>query len=213
MYGDPTSVPITEQAKTGATNPYGRSKLFVEEMIADVGRANSGFSAAVLRYFNPVGAHSSGLIGESPSGIPNNLTPYITQVAVGRRDELAVFGDDYPTVDGTGVRDYVHVMDLVEGHLSALQFIEQNQGVKVFNLGTGRGHSVLEVLAAFERATNKRIPYRIVARRPGDIAECYAETSYAEAALGWKAKRTLTQMAEDAWRWQQLNPLGYDAGS
>ena len=209
VYGDPASVPITEDFPTGATNPYGRSKLMVEEILTDCAAAEPDLSVTLLRYFNPIGAHSSGLIGEDPRGIPNNLTPFICQVAVGRRERLQVFGDDYPTPDGTGVRDYIHVLDLADGHLAALRHGHGLPGRQVFNLGTGRGSSVLQMVAAFESACSREIPYEVVARRPGDIAECWADTGRAERVLGWRAARTVEQMAADAWNWQARNPNGY----
>ena len=210
VYGDPASVPIREDFPCSATNPYGRSKLMVEEILADWLVAKPAWSVARLRYFNPVGAHPSGLIGEDPLGTPNNLMPFVAQVAVGRQDTLYVFGDDYPTPDGTGIRDYIHVMDLVEGHVAALAFIRRQCGLHTINLGTGQGVSVLAMVKAFEQASGRTIPYKIVERRPGDIAECWAQPSLAEELLGWKASRSLEQMCEDAWRWQEGNPRGYD---
>lgn len=210
VYGDPASVPIAEDFPCSATNPYGRSKLMVEEILADWLVANPAWSVGRLRYFNPVGAHPSGLIGEDPLGTPNNLMPFVAQVAVGRQDSLYVFGDDYPTPDGTGVRDYIHVMDLVEGHVAALAYIQRQSGLHTVNLGTGQGVSVLDMVKAFEQASGRTIPYEIVERRPGDIAECWAQPSLAEQLLGWKASRSLEQMCEDAWRWQEGNPRGYD---
>jgi len=217
VYGDPDAVPIPETAKLAPTNPYGQSKLMTEiilrDLIASDPEGRAGWRIALLRYFNPVGAHSSGLIGEDPNDTPNNLLPYIARVGVGSLPELAVFGDDYPTRDGTGVRDYIHVMDLAEGHLAALQWLTQQtpgQSIgDVFNLGTGMGNTVLEVIKAFEVQSGKKIPYKIVGRRPGDIAECYADVSKAERVLGWKAKRGLNEMMSDAWRWQKNNPKGY----
>ncbi|MEH6584237.1 MAG: UDP-glucose 4-epimerase GalE [Halioglobus sp.] len=209
VYGDPASVPIREDFSCTATNPYGRTKLMVEEVLADWIAANPAWSIACLRYFNPVGAHLSGLIGEDPQGVPNNLMPYVTQVAVGRRDKLFVFGGDYPTVDGTGVRDYIHVMDLVEGHVAALHHIRGQVGSLTVNLGTGNGASVLEVVQAFEQACGKPILYHITDRRPGDVAACYADTALAEKTLNWRATRDLKQMCEDSWRWQSQNPEGY----
>jgi len=204
VYGDPASVPIREDAKTGGvTNPYGRTKLVIEEMLADLSASDAAWRVARLRYFNPVGAHECGLIGEAPQGIPNNLMPYVTQVAIGLRAELSVFGDDYPTPDGTGVRDYIHVVDLAEGHLAALNHLQGNAGLTTVNLGTGRGYSVLEMIAAFERASGRKVAHRIVARRPGDIAACYADPAYAERLLGWRASRGLDAMCIDAWRWEQ----------
>ncbi|MEH6587359.1 MAG: UDP-glucose 4-epimerase GalE [Halioglobus sp.] len=210
VYGDPASVPIKEDFPTSATNPYGRSKLMVEEILADWGHAHPGWSIGRLRYFNPVGAHSSGRIGEDPQGWPNNLMPFVAQVAVGRRDKLAVFGDDYPTPDGTGVRDYIHVVDLAEGHVAALNYVLKNNGVLTLNLGTGNGVSVLDMVRAFEQASGRDIPYEIVDRRAGDIAECWADPALAESLLGWRASRSLQQMCTDAWRWQEGNPQGYE---
>ena len=210
VYGQPSQMPISEDCPLGQpTNPYGRSKLIIEDMLRDLAAADPGWQIALLRYFNPVGAHESGIIGEDPNGIPNNLLPYITQVAVGKLPELAVFGNDYPTPDGTGVRDYIHVMDLAEGHLQALQALQTLSGAHVWNLGTGQGYSVLEMVHAFEAASGCRIPYRIAPRRSGDIATCYADASKAARELGWKASRGLPEMMRDAWRWQQRNPNGY----
>ncbi|MFA0568299.1 UDP-glucose 4-epimerase GalE [Vibrio gallaecicus] len=209
VYGDPASVPIRENFPTSATNPYGRSKLMVEECLTDFYKANPEWSVTLLRYFNPVGAHESGLLGEDPQGIPNNLLPFVAQVAVGRREKLGVFGDDYPTPDGTGVRDYIHVVDLADGHLAALNKVGSQQGLHIFNLGTGQGNSVLEMVAAFEQASNRAVPYQVMQRRAGDIAECWADPSYAEEVLGWKATRSLQTMVEDTWRWQSNNPEGY----
>ncbi len=209
VYGDPHAVPIREDFPLGATNPYGRSKLMIEEILRDLHRAEPAWNIALLRYFNPVGAHPSGRIGEDPNGIPNNLLPYLSQLAVGKLPELRVFGDDYPTPDGTGVRDYLHVVDLAVGHLKALEKLRTNPGAEVWNLGTGRGYSVLEMAAAFERAAGRRIPYRVVDRRPGDIAVCYADPAKAAAELGWTASRGLEEMVADTWRWQAANPEGY----
>jgi UDP-glucose 4-epimerase len=209
VYGNPDAVPIREDFPLSATNPYGRTKLVVEEMLRDVATAHPELSVVLLRYFNPGGAHKSGLIGEDPNGIPNNLIPFISQVAVGRRDYLSVFGGDYPTRDGTGVRDYIHVLDLAEGHLVALEKLHDQPGVHVYNLGTGRGYSVLEILQAFEKATGRKIDYKIVERRPGDIAECWADPAKAREELGWSAKRGIEEMAEDVWRWQSSNPNGF----
>ncbi|MEZ9217851.1 UDP-glucose 4-epimerase GalE [Vibrio cyclitrophicus] len=209
VYGDPASVPIREDFPTSATNPYGRSKLMVEECLTDFHKANPEWSITLLRYFNPVGAHESGLLGEDPQGIPNNLLPFVAQVAVGRRDRLGVFGNDFPTTDGTGVRDYIHVVDLADGHLAALNTVGSQQGLHVFNLGTGKGNSVLEMVAAFEQASQRAVPYQVLPRRAGDIAECWADPSYAEQVLGWKATRSLKTMVEDTWRWQSKNPEGY----
>lgn len=210
VYGDPHTVPIDESFPLQATNPYGRSKLIIEEMLRDIGRADPQWRVVLLRYFNPVGAHSSGLIGEDPQGIPNNLMPFVAQVAVGRRAELSVFGGDYPTADGTGVRDYIHVVDLARGHLAALEALERQDGVVPVNLGTGRGYSVLEVVKAFEKASGQAVPYRIVDRRPGDIAACYADPRRARELLGWSAERDIDAMCADAWRWQSANPLGFN---
>ncbi|HWL54389.1 MAG TPA: UDP-glucose 4-epimerase GalE [Chthoniobacteraceae bacterium] len=209
VYGDPASVPIREDFPLSATNPYGRTKLFLEEILRDLHVANPAFNIALLRYFNPVGAHPSGLIGEDPSGIPNNLVPYIAQVAVGKLERLSVYGDDYPTPDGTGVRDYIHVLDLAAGHVRALEKLASNPGVVTYNLGTGRGQSVLEMIRAFETASGKTIPYRVTERRPGDIAACYADPSKAETELGWKATRSIDEMCADTWRWQSKNPEGF----
>lgn len=209
VYGNPHSVPIHEDFPLSATNPYGRSKLMVEEILRDLILADDSWHIALLRYFNPVGAHESGLIGEDPAGIPNNLMPSISQVAVGRRKELMIWGGDYPTPDGTGVRDYIHVVDLARGHVAALDWL-QHKGVHTFNLGTGQGKSVLEVVRAFEAASGKPVPYRIMDRRPGDIAQCYADASRAERELGWKAQRGIAEMCRDAWNWQTKNPGGYD---
>ena len=209
VYGDPATVPITEDFPLSATNPYGRSKLFIEEMLRDIALADAGWNIALLRYFNPVGAHESGLIGEDPRGIPNNLMPYVAQVAVGRRPQLSVFGGDYPTPDGTGVRDYIHVVDLARGHVAALNTLLKLGGVQTWNLGTGRGVSVLDMVHAFEAASGKPVPYRIVARRAGDVAQCWADPSRAARDLGWRAEYDLPRMCADAWRWQQGNPDGY----
>jgi len=202
VYGDPASVPITEDFPLSATNPYGHSKLMIEDILRDTARADAGWRIALLRYFNPVGAHESGLIGEEPSGIPNNLLPYVAQVAEGRRDHLSVFGGDWPTPDGTGVRDYIHVVDLAIGHVKALDKLAATPGIHTYNLGTGRGSSVLEMVRAFEAASGKPVPYKIVARRSGDIAACYADTALAERELGWKAQYDVARMCQDAWRWQ-----------
>jgi UDP-glucose 4-epimerase len=210
VYGDPASVPIREDAPTAPTNPYGRSKLMVEDILRDLAATDTGWRVALLRYFNPVGAHESGLIGEDPQGVPNNLMPYVSQVAVGRRDCLSVWGDDYPTADGTGVRDYIHVVDLARGHLAALAHMPA-AGVATVNLGTGRGCSVLEMVRAFEQASGRRVPYRIAPRRPGDIAACYADASLAARLLGWRAERDVATMCADTWRWQSMNPQGYGA--
>ncbi len=209
VYGDPASVPITEDFPLSATNPYGRSKLFIEEILRDLWRADPRWNIVLLRYFNPVGAHPSGHIGEDPNGIPNNLMPYVAQVAVGKLPTVRVFGNDYPTHDGTGVRDYIHVVDLAHGHLRALDRLAAAPGVVAYNLGTGQGYSVLEVVAAFGRAAGRAIPYEIVGRRPGDVAASYADPGKARAELGWAARRTLDDMCADAWRWQSQNPNGY----
>lgn len=208
VYGDPASVPIREDFPLSCTNPYGRSKWICEEILADMQRGK-GWNIALLRYFNPVGADKSGQIGEDPRGIPNNLIPYITQVAIGRQKELLVFGQDYPTPDGTGVRDYIHVTDLALGHVRALEKLQHNPGLVICNLGTGQGYSVLEMVRAFAKASGREIPYRIVARRPGDVAACYADPSFAASFLGWKAERGLAEMCADSWRWQSQNPDGY----
>ncbi|MDQ1815230.1 UDP-glucose 4-epimerase GalE [Massilia sp. CCM 9210] len=204
VYGDPVSVPIREDFALSATNPYGRSKLIIEDMLRDIAKAEPGWRIALLRYFNPVGAHESGLIGEEPNGIPNNLLPYIAQVAEGRRAFLSVYGGDYPTPDGTGMRDYIHVVDLAIGHVKTLSKLATGPGIVTYNLGTGRGNSVLEMVRAFEQASGKNVPYQIVARRPGDIAACFADATLAETELGWKAERDVAQMCVDAWRWQSL---------
>jgi UDP-glucose 4-epimerase len=209
VYGDPSRVPITEDMPLSAANPYGRSKLMIEAMLGDLYISDPTWRIALLRYFNPVGAHPSGRIGEDPNGIPNNLVPYIAQVAVGKLPELLIYGDDYPTPDGTGVRDYIHVLDLATGHLKALEKLQTGAGVLTYNLGTGRGYSVLEVVAAFESATGRRLPRRVVGRRPGDIAAAYADVSHANHELGWHATRDLDTMCADTWRWQVNNPNGY----
>ena len=210
VYGDPERVPITEDMKLGATNPYGRTKLFLEQILSDVYVADNEFSVSLLRYFNPIGAHESGRIGENPRGIPNNLMPYITQVASGKLEKLSVFGDDYDTHDGTGVRDYIHVMDLAWGHIKAIEYIKDKTGVFVHNLGTGTGYSVLDIVKAFEKANGLKIPYVIAPRRPGDIATCYADPTKAKNELGWEAKRGIEDMCRDSWTWQKNNPMGYD---
>ena len=210
VYGDPASVPIREDFPLSATNPYGRSKLFIEEILRDLNVADPAWNVVLLRYFNPVGAHPSGRIGEDPNGIPNNLMPFVAQVAVGKLPRLQVFGDDYPTPDGTGVRDYIHVVDLARGHVAALKRLQDDPGAVVYNLGTGRGYSVLEMVAAFERASARSVPYDIVARRAGDIATCYADPTLAREALGWQAEYDIDAMVRDAWRWQSENPNGYD---
>ncbi|MEH8063766.1 UDP-glucose 4-epimerase GalE [Gallibacterium anatis] len=210
VYGDPEIIPITEQCKVGGTtNPYGTSKFMVERIIMDVVKAIPQFSMTILRYFNPVGAHESGLIGEDPNGIPNNLLPYISQVAIGKLQQLSVFGSDYPTHDGTGVRDYIHVVDLAIGHLKALNRHENDAGLHIYNLGTGTGYSVLDMVHAFEKVNNIKIPYRLTERRAGDIAVCYSDPSLALKELGWKTDRDLEQMMRDTWNWQKNNPNGY----
>lgn len=213
VYGDPDRVPVTEDASLRVTNPYGRTKLVMEQLIADLCAADPGFRAGVLRYFNPVGAHGSGLIGEDPGGVPNNLMPYICQVAVGRRPALSIYGGDWPTVDGTGVRDYIHVLDLARAHADALDTLERTGAGFTVNLGTGTGVSVLQLVQAFERAAGRPVPYEIVGRRAGDVAEVYADPSRAEALLRWRAELDVDAMCRDAWRWQSMNPSGYaDAG-
>lgn len=211
VYGDPHEVPIKEDFPVGkVTNPYGRSKFMVEEILQDTAASDQRWNFSILRYFNPVGAHESGMIGEDPNGIPNNLMPYISQVAVGKLKQLNVFGNDYPTPDGTGVRDYIHVVDLALGHLAALKTHWTDHGVHIYNLGTGKGSSVLDMLHAFEKACDKQLPYQIQPRRPGDIAQCYADPAYAEERLGWKATRTVEDMTRDTWRWQSENPDGFN---
>ena len=209
VYGDPEQVPIDESSPLSATNPYGRTKLMIEEILQDLYVADSSWRIAILRYFNPIGAHVSGRIGENPTGIPNNLMPYITQVAIGKREELQVFGNDYDTPDGTGVRDYIHVVDLVKGHIKALQYLEENKGIETFNLGTGKGYSVLDLINNFSSATEKEIPYKLVDRRPGDIGVCYANPEKAKAKLGWTAEKDLQEMCQDSWKWQVENPNGF----
>lgn len=209
VYGDRARVPIREDFPLSTTNPYGTSKLMVENILRDVYASDSTWSIVVLRYFNPVGAHESGLIGEDPNGIPNNLMPFISQVAIGQLDKLSVFGDDYLTSDGTGVRDYIHVVDLAKGHVKALENLMAAPQYLTVNLGTGQGYSVLDMVKAFERSSGKSVPYQIVPRRPGDIAECYTDPSYAEEVLGWKSELNIDRMCEDAWRWQLKNPEGY----
>lgn len=209
VYGKPKSVPIKEDFPLSTSNPYGSTKLFIEYILKDLYKADNTFNIMILRYFNPVGAHESGLIGEDPKGIPNNLCPYITQVAVGKRKELGVFGNDYNTHDGTGVRDYIHVVDLAHGHLLAVNKLAENPGLLIVNLGTGVGYSVLDMVKAFEKVTGKPIPYKIMPRRPGDIDECYADPSYAEQILGFKTTKTLEDMCRDAYNWQVKNPEGY----
>ena len=211
VYGDPAFVPITEECPKGVcTNPYGWTKSMLEQILSDIQKADNEWNVVLLRYFNPIGAHKSGTIGENPNGIPNNLMPYITQVAVGKREELGVFGDDYDTPDGTGVRDYIHVVDLALGHVKALKKIEEKAGLKIYNLGTGCGYSVLDVVHNFEKASKVKIPYSIKPRRAGDIATCYADASKAKEELGWEAQYGILEMCEDSWRWQKNNPNGYD---
>lgn len=209
VYGKPASVPIREDFPNSATNPYGETKLMIEHILKDLYKADSEWNTAILRYFNPIGAHESGLIGEDPSGIPNNLMPYITQVAIGKRECLSVFGDDYATHDGTGVRDYIHVVDLAKAHLAALNWLDKKPGLDVFNIGTGHGYSVLDIVHAYEKATGKKINYKIAPRRPGDIDECYADPSKAREVLGWEAKLGIEEMCRDSAHWQSLNPNGY----
>ena len=210
VYGDPQEVPIDESFPLSAANPYGRTKLMMEEILTDLYNAEKDWNVVILRYFNPVGAHKSGTIGEDPNGIPNNLMPYISQVAIGKLERLSVFGNDYPTKDGTGVRDYIHVTDLAEGHVKALSRITPEGSLSIYNLGTGKGYSVLEMIQAFEKASGKKIPYTIAPRRPGDIAECWASPLKAEKELGWKASRGIDEMCADAWNWQKNNPMGYE---
>ncbi len=210
VYGNPHKVPISEDFPLSATNPYGRTKLMIEEILRDLHTADNSWNIAILRYFNPIGAHVSGKIGENPKGIPNNLVPYITQVAIGKLQKLSVYGDDYPTSDGTGVRDYIHVVDLVLGHLKALEKLKSNPGVVTYNLGTGTGYTVLEVINAFAKTAQREIPYKIVARRPGDIAACYADPSKAKKELGWSAEKGIEDMCKDSWNWQVCNPDGYE---
>ena len=211
VYGDPAIIPITEECPKGiCTNPYGWTKSMLEQILSDMQKADPEWNVILLRYFNPIGAHKSGTIGENPNGIPNNLMPYITQVAVGKRPELGVFGNDYDTHDGTGVRDYIHVVDLANGHLKALEKINENPGLAIYNLGTGTGYSVLDVVKNFEAATGVKVPYVIKERRPGDVAACYADPSKAKRELGWEAQYGIKEMCEDSWRWQSQNPNGYD---
>jgi UDP-glucose 4-epimerase len=210
VYGDPHTTPIKEDFPLSATNPYGRSKLFIEEILRDLYVSDTEWKVVLLRYFNPVGAHASGIIGEDPSGIPNNLMPFIAQTAVGKREKLSVFGNDYDTHDGTGVRDYIHVVDLAKGHLCAIEKLQDFDEVMTINLGTGKGYSVLDVVKAFEKASGKSVPYSIEPRRAGDIAKCFADSSYAKKILEWKAEKDLAQMCEDTWRWQSQNPTGYN---
>ncbi len=211
VYGDAKQVPIAESAARSATNPYGQSKLMIEHILEDLVRAEPDWGITLLRYFNPVGAHSSGRIGEDPNGIPNNLMPFISQVAVGKRDKLSVFGNDYATHDGTGVRDYIHVVDLARGHVKALQYLTSHNGIEAINLGTGTGYSVLDMVNAFSKVNKVAVPYQIAPRRPGDIAVCYAEPAKAQMLLGWQAEKTLDDMVGDSWRWQSANPNGYKA--
>lgn len=210
VYGMPETVPITEDFPLSTTNPYGSTKLMIENILTDTVKANPKLSAALLRYFNPIGAHKSGRMGEDPKGIPNNLLPYITQVAVGKLKELSVYGNDYNTPDGTGVRDYIHVVDLALGHLKTVEHCTGKPGVHIYNLGTGKGYSVLEIVEAFKKASGQEVPYKIVDRRPGDIAECYANAEKAAKELGWRAERGIEEMCEDSWRWQKNNPDGYN---
>jgi UDP-glucose 4-epimerase len=209
VYGDPHTTPIRESFPLSATNPYGRSKLFVEEILRDLYTSDNRWQIILLRYFNPVGAHESGRIGEDPHGIPNNLMPFIAQTAVGKREKLSVFGNDYDTHDGTGVRDYIHVVDLAAGHLKALEKISSIDDVLTVNLGTGQGYSVLDMVKAFEKASGRKVPYEIAPRRSGDIAQCFADPSYAREVLGWEAKKGIDEMCADSWRWQMNNPDGY----
>lgn len=210
VYGDPAEIPITEKCPKGEiTNPYGHTKSMLEQMLSDIYKADPEWNVVLLRYFNPIGAHESGLIGEDPSGIPNNLVPYIAKVAVGQLEKLGVFGNDYPTVDGTGVRDYIHVVDLAKGHVKALKKIEEKAGLNIYNLGTGQGYSVLQVVSAYSKACGKEIPYEIKPRRAGDIATCYADPTKAKEELGFCAVYDIDRMCEDSWRWQSMNPKGY----
>ena len=211
VYGDPQQLPIQESSPTSSTNPYGATKLIGEQILRDLGASDAQWQTGCLRYFNPVGAHASGLIGEDPRGTPNNLMPYVAQVAVGRRPQLQVFGNDYPTPDGTGVRDYIHVVDLAEGHVAALRRLLAEPGSFTVNLGTGQGYSVLDLVKAYEAASGQPIPFQIVPRRPGDVAACYADPSAAKQLLGWQAQHGLARMCEDSWRWQRLNPQGFDS--
>jgi len=211
VYGIPETVPLVEGMPTGCTNPYGWTKYMNEQILTDAASANPNLSVVLLRYFNPIGAHESGLIGEAPNGIPNNLMPYIAQVAVGKREKLSVFGNDYPTPDGSGVRDYIHVVDLAKGHVAAISYAIKNKGCEVFNLGTGCGYSVLEMVENFEKANGVKVPYVIGPRRAGDLAECYANPSKSEKLLGWKAEKGIFDMCKDAWNWQKNNPNGYNA--
>ena len=209
VYGAPKTVPIQEDFPLSVTNPYGRTKLMIEDILRDLYASDNTFNIAILRYFNPIGAHESGLIGEDPKGIPNNLLPFVAQVAIGKREKLSVFGDDYPTKDGTGVRDYIHVVDLAMGHIKAIEKLCTNPGIVTYNLGTGNGYSVLDIVKAFEKASGRKVPYVVAPRRPGDIAECYANPEKARVELGWEAKYGIEKMCEDSWRWQSMNPDGY----
>ena len=211
VYGDPAFIPITEECPKGKiTNPYGQTKGMLEQVLEDIHVSDPEWNVILLRYFNPIGAHKSGLIGEDPKGIPNNLVPYVAQVAIGKLETLGVFGDDYDTPDGTGVRDYIHVVDLAKGHVAAIKKLEEKKGVLIYNLGTGKGYSVLDVVHAFERACGKEIPYTIKPRRPGDIATCYADPAKAKAELGWEAQYGIEEMCADSWKWQSMNPKGYE---
>lgn len=211
IYGDPAFIPITEECPKGVcTNPYGWTKHMLEQILSDIQKADNEWNVILLRYFNPIGAHKSGTMGENPNGIPNNLMPYVTQVAVGKRDHLTVFGNDYDTHDGTGVRDYIHVVDLAKGHVKALKKIEEKAGLKIYNLGTGVGYSVLDIVKNFEEATGVKVPYEIGPRRPGDIATCYSSAKKAEEELGWKAENGIREMCADSWNWQKNNPNGYE---
>ena len=210
VYSGDNEMPLRETSRTGGcTNPYGWTKYMTEQILSGMAFADKGWSVVLLRYFNPIGAHESGQIGEDPRGIPNNLMPYITQVAIGRREKLSVFGNDYPTPDGTGVRDYIHVVDLAKGHVAAIRYAVENQGCEVFNLGTGHGYSVLDMVKAFEQANGVKVPYQIVDRRPGDLPTCYADPAKSEKILGWKAEKDLVDMCRDSWNWQSKNPMGY----
>jgi len=211
VYGDPAFIPITEECPKGqCTNPYGWTKSMLEQILSDIQKADPEWNVVLLRYFNPIGAHKSGLIGENPNGIPNNLMPYVTQVAIGKREKLGVFGNDYDTHDGTGVRDYIHVVDLAVGHVKALKKIEEKAGLKIYNLGTGNGYSVLDIVHNFQDATGVKVPYEIQARRPGDIATCYSSADLAAKELGWVAQNGIREMCEDSWRWQKMNPNGFE---
>lgn len=209
VYGKPESVPISEDFPLSVSNPYGRTKLIIEDMLRDIYKADNSWDIALLRYFNPIGAHKSGEIGENPNGIPNNLLPYVAKVAAGELEAVNVFGDDYDTPDGTGVRDYIHVVDLAKGHIKALEKLSSHPGLVTYNLGTGKGYSVLEIIRSFEKACGKKIPYNITERRPGDIDMCYANPDKAREELGWEAKMDIAEMCEDAWRWQSKNPKGF----